>query len=289
MLPYKVLCVRMFHVRIMTGEDLLFAVQITAERGWELADDDFKFMMELEPEGCLVLLDGLERIGLATNVAYGKIAWFGNLIVSQKHRNRGAGSLLVRHSIEYLTRQEVETVGLYAYVERIPFYTRLGFAYDSDFSVLTGKGFSARPKPNVRPAKGTEISKIINHDRACFGASRRKLLEPIMLDPDNLCYVAYEKDKMIGHALAKVYRGVAELGPLACRSGRGDIAADLLEAILSRLKGVEATMIAPRKETAILNMLAKNGFNERFQVARMFHGRPIADRCVCMPESLERG
>jgi len=279
----------MFHVRTMTEEDLPFAVQITAEREWELEDDDFKFMMELEPEGCFVLLDGLERIGLATNVAYGRVAWFGNLIVSQKHRNRGAGSLLVRHSIEYLTRKKVETVGLYAYVERIPFYTHLGFAYDSNFVVLTGRGSSTRPKPNVRPARRTEIGKIVNHDRACFCASRRKLLVPIMLDSDNLCYVAHEKGKMAGYALAKVYRGVAELGPLGCPSGRNDIAADLLEAILSRLDGVEVTMIAPRKETAILNMMTKNGFNERYQVARMFQGPPIADHCVSMAESLERG
>jgi GNAT superfamily N-acetyltransferase len=279
----------MLHIRTMTEGDLPFAVRITSKQGWSLAEDDFRFAMELEPEGCFVLLDGTERIGLATNVAYGKTAWFGNLIVNEKHRNKGAGSLLVNHSINCLTCMKVKTIGLYAYAEGIPFYTRLGFAYDSDFIVVTGKGFSTQPKPNVRPAKATEISLLIDYDEACFGASRRKLLEPIMLDHDNLTYIAHEESRIVGYAVAKVYRGIAEVGPLTCSNGRDDVAANLLEAILHRLEGVETTMIVPTKETAILNMLKKRGFKERFTVARMFHGPQTADRCICLAESLERG
>jgi GNAT superfamily N-acetyltransferase len=286
---YKVEHADMFHVEHMKVEDVPFAVQLADGMNWGLAKEDFEFMMELEPEGCLVLFDDSERIGLATNVSFGKTAWFGNLVVSEACRNRGAGSLLVEHSIDHLRSVKVQTIGLYAYVERIPFYKRLGFTYDSDFSVLTGKGFSSSSKPNVRLAWKSDIRKVINYDHACFGASRRKLLEPIMLDPDNLCYVSIEDGQISGYVVAKVYRGVAELGPLACPKGRSDTAIDLLEAALNRLKGLETSMLVPKKESEILNMLEASGFVERFRVARMFQGPCIKDRCALMAESLERG
>jgi len=279
----------MLHLERMTLQDIPFAIRLTDKMNWKLTKEDFEFMMELEPEGCFVLSDNTEKIGLATNVSYGKIAWFGNLIVDESYRGKGAGSILVEHSIKYLRSRKVRTIGLYAYAERIPFYTRLGFMHDSDFLVLTGKGFSSPPKANLRPAKEPDMMKVIDHDGACFGASRRKMLEPIIRDQDNLCYICTEDGKMSGCAVAKVYRGMAELGPLACPKGRCDVAIDLLNATLNRLKDREVSMFVPEKESAILKMLTENGFSERFQVARMFHGPPVTSDCIYMAESLERG
>jgi hypothetical protein len=178
---------------------------------------------------------------------------------------------------------------LYAYADRIHFYTRLGFVHDSDFSVLTGKGFSSPPKPNLRPAKETETENIIEYDRTCFGAPRGKMLKPILSDPDNICFVSMDEGKMCGYAVAKISRGNAELGPLGCAEGRSDIAIDLLKATLSELKEKEVSMLIPKKERTILNVLKQSGFIERFQVARMFHGPLTATRCIYMAESLERG
>ena len=57
----------------MTSEDLDFAVRLTDTMHWNLAESDFEFAMELEPDGCFVLLENSERIGLVTNVCYGRI------------------------------------------------------------------------------------------------------------------------------------------------------------------------------------------------------------------------
>ena len=273
----------------MSTKDIPFAVSITDEKGWGLTEEDFKFMMELEPKGCFVLLQNSEKIGMATNINFGTIAWFGNLIVSESHRNVGAGSLLVKHSLKYLTSKGVKTVGLYAYVDKIPFYKRLGFEYDSDFIVLNGKAFSSTPKTSLRQAGKENVQEIINCDNACFGASRRKMLEPILLDSDNLCYESSADGQILGYAVAKVYRGRAELGPLVCQRGRTDVATDLLEATLNRLEGLEVSLCIPEKESQILNMLTKSGFTENFRVARMFYGSNIVDKCICLAESLERG
>ena len=278
-----------FHVKNMSRADFEFAVRITGLMGWGLVEQDFEFMMELEPTGCLVLLDDSDRVGIATTVSFSNLGWFGNLIVDEKKRNRGGGTLLVKHALEYLTEKNVETVGLYAYVEKIPFYRRLGFECDSEFIVLKGKGFSSPVSADVRKAEKQELAEVIAFDQSCFGASRRKMLEPILMDRDNLCFVSTEDGQISGFAAAKVYRGVAELGPLAFKRGQVKKAVDLLRATLTALKGLETSLFVPKREKRIVAALLESGFHESFRVERMFHGPPVNKECVYMAESLERG
>jgi predicted N-acetyltransferase YhbS len=279
----------MFHVKKMTEEDFEYAVELTDTKGWNLIEDDFRFMLNLEPEGCFVLLDDSEKIGIITSISLGKIGWFGNLIVEEKHQRKGAGSLLVKHVIDYLTSKNVEVVGLYSYVDAVPFYERLGFKYNSDFIVLEGKASASPIKATIRAVKAEDLQKIIEFDSSCLNASRRKLLEAIFHNANNLCYSSSEKGQVLGYIMAKVYKGMAEVGPLTCNPKRSDIAIDLVKTVLNKLEGFEVSFCVPEKESAILNFLTKSGISERFHVARMFF-KPISLKdCIYIAESLERG
>ena len=215
--------------------------------GWGLEKSDFEFMMELEPEGCFVLFEDSERIGLATTVSYGKIAWFGNLIVDEGRRRKGAGSLLVNHSLEYLRSIGVETVGLYAYMERISFYQRLGFRTDSGFLVMKGKAFGSPVSADVKKIEERDIEEVVDFDRSCFGESRRKLLEPILSDRDNLGYFSVRGGKVVGYSVAKVFRGMAELGPIVCEKEQVDVAVSLLRATFNGVKGFGSIVVRSGK------------------------------------------
>jgi GNAT superfamily N-acetyltransferase len=273
----------------MSAEDFPFAVQATNQVGWNLSEGDFEFALELEPDGCFVLLDNTERIGIATTVSYGRIGWFGNLFVIESHRKKGAGSLLVKYSIDYLQSRNVETVGLYAYQERIPFYLRLGFKLDSEFIVLKGKRFSSPAKAGLREFKKADIQMIVEVDSSCFGSSRKKLLEPILLDEGNLCYVCVESRQIVGYVVAKLYGRMAEVGPLVCMKEHSNVAVDLLKTTLNKLQDFEVSMCVPKKEASIVDMLMASGFKESFRVARMFLGCHATEECINLPESLERG
>ena len=279
----------MLNVRTMSKEDFSFAVAITQKMNWGLSKQDFEFATELEPDGCFVLLDDSEKIGLATTVSYDKIAWFGNLVVKENKRNKGAGSTLVTHALEYLKSRNVETVGLYAYMERIPFYRRLGFKSDSEFLVLKGKGFASDSTVAAKRVTNEDLDEIVNFDRSCFGASRKKVLGPIIADPDNLCYAVCKKDEVSGYGITKKYGMMAELGPLVCKKGKKNIAVELLKKILDRLPGIEVSMLVPAKETLIVSTLRKEGFRESFKVQRMLFGPSAVNDCLHMAESLERG
>jgi predicted N-acetyltransferase YhbS len=280
----------MLHVEKMEVDDVPFAVQVANTMNWNMTQADFEFNMKLEPNGCFVLFHGQERSGIATCIRCGKVGWFGNLVVKETLRGEGAGKLLIKHALDYLNSEGVETVGLYAYPHLLKFYGSFGFQSDIDFLVLKGNGevpFAAQKE--AKAAEKQDIPKIVDFDRRCFGANRQKLLEAILVNADNLCYVSIENGEVAGYVAAKVDDGMAEVGPLMCDVNREVEAVMLLKAILSRLNGLDIFIYIPKKKTELLNVLYEAGFKEDFRLVRMFLGPPVANNCIWAAESLERG
>ena len=278
----------MFHVEKMKTDDFPFAVQLANTMNWNMTVDDFKFMMDLEPQGCFVQFHGNERVGIATTISFEKAGWFGNFIVKDDARGKGAGTLLLKHALNYLKSKNAETIGLYAYPQLVKFYQRFGFEPDSNFLVLKGKAAIPATQETLREAEKGDIAEILYLDGKCFGTNRKKLIEQILLNEKNFCFVSTENNKIIGYVAAKVYDEMAEVGPL-CHVNRQEAAVLLLKSILSRLKGLDVFMYVPKKEKSLLAMLREMGFEEDFRVVRMFLGSVIAKNCIYAAESLERG
>ena len=273
----------------MRPEDFAFAVELANTMDWNMATEDFKFIIELEPEGCFVLFEDSKPVGIATSISYGRVGWFGNLIVKEEYRGRGAGSLLVKHAINYLHGKGAETIGLYAYPNLIRFYSNLGFRYDEDFIFLHAPALSAM-SAEALPCVGTHnIQQIAKFDCRCFGGDRRKLLESIILEKGNLSYYKSSGTEVVGYVAATVYETMAWVGPLMCQEGNVDAAVTLLKAVLTKLTGLSVYVAVPKKETALVDTLSVVGFEEDFSVARMFFGESIAKNCIYLAESLERG
>jgi GNAT superfamily N-acetyltransferase len=283
----------MFHVRKMEPEDFSFAIELANTMNWNMTSEDFEFNAQLEPNGCFMLLSGQERIGLATCISYGKIGWFGNLIVKKAYRKQGAGALLVNHAISYLKSTGITTIGLYAYTYLTDFYAKIGFKLDMDFLVLKTKKVEgpviSEATENIRPIKQPDVRGVLDFDKHCFGAQRSKTLEPIFQDANNLCYVTYKNTQVIGYVASKVFDRIAEIGPLVCNADYPETIPSLLQLVLSKLNGKEAYLYLPVAKTELLNIATKAGFKEEFHLVRMFLGLVVAQDWVCAAESLERG
>lgn len=279
----------MFYVRRMSAEDYSFAVRLTDTKIWGFVEEDFRFMRELEPDGCFTLFDGSKRVGIVTSISFGRMGWLGTLIVEEKHRRKGAASQLVNHVINYLTGKGAQKIGLYSYMDAVRFYGRFGFKYDSAFTVFEGKAFKSQAKSNIKEAKEEDLQRIVEYDRSCLNASRRKLLEAIFHKIKSLCYVYEERGQVCGYVMAKVYDGLAEIGPLICNRECSEVAIDLIKTVFNKIDGYHVTLCIPKKESAIKDFLVKSGFKESFDIARMFL-KPVSIKdYIYMAESLERG
>ncbi|MDR1992688.1 MAG: GNAT family N-acetyltransferase [Nitrososphaerota archaeon] len=279
----------MFEIKPLCESDYVFAVELANTMNWDMAVEDFIFMASLESGGCFLLCDDAKYVGIATCVSYGKVGWFGNLVVSEEYRNKGAGSALVNHAITHLHSKGVKTVGLYAYPHLLGFYGKLGFRIDSDFSVLHAPNLS-RVRADALPKIGNaELSNIVRFDSCFFGGNRQKLLESIVLDELNTSRYVAENDKVLGYAAATVYKTAAWVGPLICRPQRGDIAIALVKSVLSELSTKSVYTVIPKKDKVLSSLFFEVGFREVFFVSRMFLGYSSAKDCIYLSESLERG
>ena len=258
----------MFQIKLMRPEDFDFAIELANTMDWNMAIEDFQFMTSLEPGGCFVLFDGSKPIGIATSNSYGKVGWFGNLIVKEEYRGKGAGSQLVKHAIDYLHDKGVETIGLYAYPKLVKFYSRLGFRYDEDFSVLHVPALKTISAEALSSVGTNNIQQIAVFDRRCFGGDRRKLLESIILDEGNLSYYVSKDDETTGYVAATVYETMAWVGPLVCQEGNVNVAVMLLQGVLSKLTGLRVYLALPKKEMSLAAILSAAGFKEDFSVAQ---------------------
>ena len=115
------------------------------------------------------------------------------------------------------------------------------------------------------------------------------MLEPVLHDKGNLGFFLSEKDEVVGFVAAKVYKKIAEIGPLICRRDRSDVEVDLLKTVLSKLQKLDVYICVPTEEKAILETLQNAGLKESFRLTRMFLGSTLAQNCVYLPESMERG
>jgi len=279
----------MFQVKQMSAVDFQFATDLANTMDWNMAIEDFEFMSSLEPEGCFVSFQGSERVGIATSISFGNVGWFGNLIVKEKYRSKGAGSSLVKYSIDYLQSKGVKTTGLYAYTNLHNFYRALGFEKDADFSLLQTESLCSLLPGNLPKVEKRQIKAIEEFDAGFFGSNRKKLLESIILEKGNLSYYWSEKDMVVGYVTATVYWSMAWVGPLICEEDNVDVAIRLVKAVLSKLTGKSVYLVLPKTEVALSNMFLDVGFTEDFSVARMFLGESTAKNCIYLAESLERG
>lgn len=273
----------------MRPEDFSFATELANTMDWNMATQDFQFMTQLEPEGCFVLFEDSKPLGIATSISYGQVGWFGNLIVKEEYRNKGAGSLLVKHAVDYLRGKGVETIGLYAYPNLINFYENLGFKADENFAVLHAQNLNLSTKETLHKIGKNNIQAVTKFDRECFGGDRTKLLESIILEKGNLSYCKSAGTKVVGYVAATVYKTMAWVGPLMCQEGNVDDAVTLLKVVLAKLTGLKVYMALPKKETDLADTLSTVGFKEDFSVVRMYLGPRVAKNCIYSAESLERG
>lgn len=279
----------MFQIRTLTSKDYGFAVQLANTMNWNMAPEDFQYMTGLEPDGSFLLEDDGKPVGIATCIGYGKIGWFGNLIVDPAYRKRGAGGMLVRHAVDHLHMKGVETVGLYAYSQLKEFYSQLGFAPDADFALLHADNVAAVEGAGAHRIEEAHLNRIAAFDSQYFGGDRSRLIGSIVLEDSNAGYYVSDRGHVVGYIASTIYQSMAWIGPLVCDPSRYDAAGRLVSSVLAKVAGKSVYTVVPRGDSVLFDLFSSIGFAEEFTVTRMYNGSPMARNCIYLAESLERG
>ncbi len=252
----------MLQIRRMRSEDIPFAIRLSDQEKWGVKRRDLTRVLQLNPKGSFVAIDGLRRVGLLTTTSYGrKLGWIGNVIVDREHRGKRIGNTLVQNAIEHLHRARVKNIALYCFDENVRFYRRLGFVRDTPFVRLQRKPKPFRPSPPQETLKPSlPLRALLSADRKAFGADRSRLIQ-MVLGMKAGWYIGFtDRTAASSYLLVKEYRDMYEFGPWVCIRPRKDQPRQILHLALTNTaeKPIEVSCLRNHKKAFAL--LRKNDF-----------------------------
>src|SRR4051794_19050706 len=117
----------MIRIRPMTPDDLAFGLRLSQPAGWNQTPGDWARMLDLGQGGCFVAeVEGVHA-GTTGTCRFGPLAWVAMVLVEPALRGRGVGTALMRHALDWLDQQGVQTIRLDATPLGEPVYRKLGF------------------------------------------------------------------------------------------------------------------------------------------------------------------
>lgn len=249
--------------------DFNFIIGLAALENIKYSKKDLKRIIDFEPEGCFIALDGERRLGIVTTITYGNIGWLGNLLVEKSTRRRGTGTKLVKEALEYMQKKDVKVPKLYCFPKRIPFYRRLGFKTEINVQVMVGKGRKISFS-EVKKLSEDTLHEILLLDKKIFGADRSRLLSRLHQEFPKNCFAAYYKEKLVGYIMANGSEDEYELGPWVCLSKyQNRYAEQLLRAGINSLDRRIIDLSTPLDNMMIEKILAKYSFEKQGIAVRM--------------------
>lgn len=256
----------------MTPADFAPAMSLTDLEGWGYTREDFRRLLDLEPDGCFVGdLDG-KLVGVTCSTTYGKLAFVGAVIVDPAHRGSHVGRALMDATLDHLDSVGVETVRLNAYLEVVPFYERLGFR--GEYEVVRVEGMPpGSPHPEVRSARSEEISALAAMDAPLFGASREKLLRRLHTEhPENVLVKGLPGDPE-GFSVVFPGHDSTYVGPCVVRPGEIGAALDLLRHVAATFRDRPIGFAGPLANPGLQQILGILRLKTVFRTRRMVRGR----------------
>src|SRR5438128_894964 len=115
-------------IRFLEAGDLPAAAELSALAGWNQTLEDWRMLLELEPEGCFCIEADGSVVATTTLLPHGgQIAWIGMVLTHPGFRRQGLARRLVAHAVERARLLGIETVKLDASAEGQPLYESFGF------------------------------------------------------------------------------------------------------------------------------------------------------------------
>jgi GNAT superfamily N-acetyltransferase len=256
----------MTQIRLLNRSDIPAVMELNRAAGWNQLEADWLRLLELEPEGCFVLLCDGRIAATATTVCYGRrLAWIGMVLTHPDFRRRGFGRRVTEEAIEYAERRAVEWIKLDATDMGRPLYLELGFEDEAPIE----RWKMVLPAADAARASPAPFQFDVALDREAFGAERSALLE-------NLARGEAASIPGQGYIMARPGANAFSVGPCVARSPL--TARTLLEWLFSKHAGEPVFWdLLPANEPAV-SLARQFGFAPARRLVRMVRrGRSAAE------------
>jgi len=271
----------MVTIRLWKQTDIDYVAESVEQARWGYTRRDIERCWQYEPNGCFIAEINHKPVGHVFSINYGKMGWIGLLIVKEEHRNRGIGTLLTQKAIEQLQKVGVETIRLEAAEKAVPLYKRLGFIEEFD-SLRFTKPLKQKESPRlhgqkmiVDRMKERDLVTIAEFDSKYFGVNRLRVLQSLYKDNPQNCFVARERQQIIGYIMSRKIPDAYRIGPWVCAKEKPEAASDLLITCLNAIgeKETEVRIGMPAPNTHGMELMEKLGFQLVGKSIRMVWGK----------------
>ena len=258
-------------VRRFGERDIDAAIALTNLENWGFTHADFARLLALSPDGCFAAeLDG-RVVGVLTTTRYDGLAFLGAVIVRPELRGKGLGEAMMTTALDHLRRVGVRTVGLYAYLNVVRFYERLGFR--GEYEIIRWHG-SAEPGNvrGVRPVRMDDLGPLAVMDAKYFGTNRRILLDRLVEEFPSTFLIAERRGRIRGYIVGNPNGDSCEIGPWVVDPAAEGTAEDLYESLIAAAGVSEVAFSGPSPNESLLEFVRGRRLEEAFRTLRMVWG-----------------
>ena len=247
----------MSDLRLLRISDVPQAMQLKDAAGWNQTEDDWRRVIELEPEGCFAVERDGRLISTASSICYGKeLAWIGMVLTDPEFRGRGLASRLMHRILEFLNGRAVACVKLDATDLGRGVYRKLGFVDECPIERWVRAAGQADPVT----LDSWELDAAM--DLRAFGADRSLLLSSLAGESASI--------PGSGYAMGRAGSKAAYFGP--CVAASPPAARRLAGWFLARHGGESVYWdLLPENREAV-SLAEEWGFRRVRQLVRMTRG-----------------
>lgn len=262
------------HIRLMNAADLPAAMALKQAAGWNQTEQDWRLLVELQPDGCFVVESEGRVVASATAYCYAQdLAWIGMVLALPEVRGRGFGWRAFCAAVDFCRQQGIHCLKLDATAIGQPLYEHAGFL--PEYQVERWGGLPKLVPGAALPGclavlDESRLQMLEARDTAAFGVTRDALLPALRRNADwSACL---ERDgSPLAYAMSRPGVNAHYFGP--CLAETADEARVLLEAFFAGHPNQCVFADVPAPNAPARCLLQSYGLELRRTLLRMYRGR----------------
>jgi GNAT superfamily N-acetyltransferase len=258
-------------IRLLRDSDLPAAIRLKELAQWNQTENDWRRLIQLDPNGCFCATRSGEVVATATTTTYGaNLAWIGMVLVDPQHRRCGIATKLVEVALAYARRAGSATIKLDATAAGRPVYENLGFKEES--LIERWQGIAATQSQARSTLNSAARNELLEFDSDAFGEDRANLID--LLIEDSFVEPRFKRNvagRLTGYAIARRGTVATYLGPVLADSSA--TAESLVDEMLHQLLGERVYLDINTNFELGRQILMDRGFVKQRDFIRMAYGK----------------